>query len=434
MGATLLLTAPDLRAQVPNPAPGADRDPLRVELTTRGVYSGISPRATVQLNRPAYVALFEIQPGVGATLLYPHDPDDQRRHATGGHTVRLDGLQMYLRRRLMYWHLGYRLPQAPFDLRSHLVAVASEHPLDVERLRSDRIFRASYGADSPERVTTALLADVVSGVRGTDWSASRASFTKWLARSPTLAHLGGLDVPFLVTQRDLLFFGFPFPGVGLSTFSCRHALAGALYRSRLGPGWLYSGCYHRSRPVLAWQVRRDVQSPDPAPEALPRDVREALERVADARSELPAGRDGSRWRRIEAVGEALQRRGVGVDTDRIRELRRRGESRAWRSWQRELHRHLGSRSRAGDRRRPAGASRAGSFRDRGDFGRSIRRGGDLGGRSVRRGASSFGRSHLQNGGRSLRGTRPAVDRSRGSGVRSRTDRGSRPPRKAEGGG
>ncbi len=122
--------------------PSAETDvPLQVWLPAHDLHAG--PWAVFHVNKPAYVAIFDIVPGLGARALYPHDPaaGGQRRFHTGIQTVlaghgpgsgfaRNPGLAPFSAcRGSLHSPVAWRL------------IVASERPLDLRSLRPFVAFR-----------------------------------------------------------------------------------------------------------------------------------------------------------------------------------------------------------------------------------------------------------------------------------------------------
>lgn len=402
LAAGLLLCASALPAQ--EPTSPEDATAPQVELTAEGTYASFRPAARVRIDRPGYLSLFEVEPGVGATMLYPDDPSDPERLAAGTHELRLNGLPTAARRQLMAWHLGWAFAHRPRLVpENHLVAVVSHRPLDVSELRSRRIFRYTESSAGAGEVTAALLASVTDGLEAGDWSVARTSYDKW--RDPWLLAQSGpwLDAPFLPLARELVFTGWPPPGDPRFMFTCGPAFAAT--------GEFFLGltahdlnvCRHAvpNRRLLAdlnledpraWarQVaagdgpeasgsegedaeQTPASAPEGASEPLPEEVREALRRVADA---AESGRRSGTLlspRHIESIGRAMRARGIGVDADRLGTLRWKAEARA-----RVLDR-IGADAAASRGRPPA----AGDFgADRSHAGRGADRGAEGPDRSV----------------------------------------------------
>lgn len=403
LAAALFLCTPGLLAAQENAGNPAGEAPLHVELSTDGTYASFQPVARVELNRPGYVALFEVEPEVGATMLYPDDPDDPRRYGAGVHELRLNGIALGLRRQLMAWHLGWAFAHRPQVVpENHLVAVVSDEPLDVSELRSERIFRHVRGSAGPGEVTDALLAAVVGRRPAVRWDVARTSYAKY--RDPWLLATSGpwYDAPFLPLRRELVFTGWPPGGAGTFLFSCgpafavtgeyfvgrtahdlnvcRHAvpdrrlLASLSWRdpearARRAAGADASGTPASAASDAGETASRDASSTAEGREPLPQEVREALRRIADATERARSGPDLRSVRHLESVGAAMRARGIGVDAGRLQDLRWKAETRT-----RLLQRMGASAERA---RRLGASGRAFDLGDArtGDRGSGVRRNG-----------------------------------------------------------
>lgn len=357
LAAGLLLCTGALPAQ--EHAPLAEATAPQVELAAEGTHASFRPVARVRIDRPGYLSLFEVEPGVGATMLYPDDPSDPERLAAGTHELRLNGLPTAVRRQLMAWHLGWAFAHRPRLVpENHLVAVVSGEPLDVSELRSQRVFRYTESSAGAGEVTGALLASVTDGLEAGDWSSARTSYDKW--RDPTLLARSGpwLDAPFLPLARELVFTGWPAAADPRFIFACGPAFAatGEYFAGRTA--FDLNVCRHAvpnrrlladlnwedprewSRQVAGTDGRRASESEDageeetPASasdgtsEPLPEEVREALRRVADAAESGRRSGTLRSLRQLESIGQAMRTRGVGVDSERLGELRWKAEARA----------------------------------------------------------------------------------------------------------
>lgn len=311
LAAGLLLCTGALPAQ--EHVPLAKAAAPQVELAAEGTYASFRPVARVRIDRPGYLSLFEVEPGVGATMLYPDDPSDPKRFAAGTHELRLNGLPTASRRRLMAWHLGWAFAHRPRLVpENHLVAVVSGEPLDVSELRSQRIFRYTERSAGAGEVTGALLASVTDGLEADDWSAARTSFDKW--RDPSLLARSGpwLDAPFLPLARELAFTGWPPPADPRA-----RARRVAVADGRQASGSEADGAEATS-----------ASETDETSEPLPEEVREALRRIADAAQSGRRSGTPRSLRHMESIGEAMRARGIGVDAERLGELRWKAEVRA----------------------------------------------------------------------------------------------------------
>lgn len=186
-----LLAPAALAAQAPGRA--AVGEPIRVAVQTEDVYTGFAPRAVVRLSAPAHVAVFEVEPDVGAVLLFPHAASTSRRLAAGTHAFRLNGPRMAHLREQLLWRMGPRLrARTGVHPDAHLVALASRRPLRLDRLRGGRVFvyRPADGfaaRGSVGEVAAELLAAVLprSTRRSGAWDHDHHAYGK--ARSPGLA-------------------------------------------------------------------------------------------------------------------------------------------------------------------------------------------------------------------------------------------------------
>lgn len=335
-----------------------------LELTTEGTTDHFQPRATFRLERAAYVAVFEVEPGVGATLLYPFGADDQVRLSPGEHGFRLNGVQQAFNRRMMLAHLSqafvHRDPVVPYN---HLVAVASTRPLELEGLLSGRIFEYARGFAGVEEVTGALLAEVLGARAAGEWTIARTSYLKF--RSDPLIFAYGEDVqtviPYLALGTELQLLGleedprFPelvtclfgtealaafFHGLGTvgPDVDCRRRLRGldvpgvelpSTVASAPAPGTtcdahqlaesgVYLGLAERGlEQVMLDRIHgRDVGEPRGLLDGLPDDRLADLRRVADAGRSLGPDAAGT----LERLVADLRRTGAAVPLDRLRHV------------------------------------------------------------------------------------------------------------------
>lgn len=213
-------------AQVPEPP--ADRDAPRVLLSTAGVYSSFHPRVEVHLSRAAHVAVFEVEPGVGALRMYPFPSDRSVRLEAGTHEFRLNGVRATNQREQFLARLGHRLRARSADYReAYLVAVASERPLRISQLSAGRVFAYRGGSGSAGgavgSVVAALFDVLLPEVGADDWSWDLHSYSK--ARDPWLVagsfgHLGAFGcLGYGASPAGLTSFGYdPFGGFGAFGF------------------------------------------------------------------------------------------------------------------------------------------------------------------------------------------------------------------------
>lgn len=131
-----------------------------------------SRQVRFQLSRPAYVAVFEVVPGGGVSVLYPAGADAGRRLRSGWHSP-----SVWSRRG--GWRYGFWTYNGP----RYLYLVASEHPLRVDRfVRSPGALRHALGpnafASHNPRRTMAMLDDLVLGA-STDQEWTSDVYVQW---------------------------------------------------------------------------------------------------------------------------------------------------------------------------------------------------------------------------------------------------------------
>lgn len=133
---------------VPSPPGGPAPAPETGELVARLVGAGTGPDLAFEVSRPAYVAIFEVAPGRGASLVYPgFAPRRQDGYVTVG----------------SHWVPSMGVDRRPYQMVSSVVAasspvfyllVASTRPLDLERIGPhgwalQTAMSAAYGTLSP---------------------------------------------------------------------------------------------------------------------------------------------------------------------------------------------------------------------------------------------------------------------------------------------
>jgi len=159
---------------------------LRVRLATTGTYHFLSPFAHVTLSEPAYVTVFEVQPDVGALMLYPYSHKSQYV----GRSLGLDLASPVLHFYRQEFHTALL---TKFQLAStvrtegYFVAIASRRPLRTDLLRSGRIFAYSGGFAGPYAIVERLAELIVPPESKTDWDYDVYAFS--LDQEPTLALL-----------------------------------------------------------------------------------------------------------------------------------------------------------------------------------------------------------------------------------------------------
>lgn len=310
-----------------------------ISLTVQGVNYRAQPGATVTLDRAAHVGVFEVEPGVGATLLWPHGGMDDPV-AAGSHSFRLNGPRMATYRSLMLSHLGTDfLFRSPNQQDVHLVAVVSEAPLRTDRLLSGRVFGIDQPRAGPARVVEALLSRVLSNPLDAAWSYDRLSFPRFwdgdLASSNVL-----LGPPFLAVHVPLD------PGLDLARRSaCDTGLLLSLTALTTFPGF----STFRSGSGICPTVARAGE--EPSGNGLSKEITRRLRRVADARTSATSSSSGPD---IEGLARELADVGIDVPSRRIREIRTRGRQ------QRRSARALRARLNRVQRARRMQAARTGS--------------------------------------------------------------------------
>lgn len=333
--AGLLLCCPLLDAEAQSANPPATAGVYGgdwLDLATEGTTDHFQPRATLRLDRAAYVAVFEVEPGVGATLLYPFGAEGQARLSGGEHVFRLGGVQQAFHRRLMLAHLehafAHRDPVVPYN---HLVAVASTRPLELAGLLSGQIFEYAHGFAGVEEVTGALLAEVLGGRPAGTWTIARTSYLKF-RNDPLLFTAGDVQTaaPFLALGTELQLLGLEadprFPEFVTCLFGTETLAAFFHGLGAVGPDL---DCRRRLQAidVPGVELPSTIASAG-GPEGravLDREDREALARAADAGRSLGPDAD-------EALGRLapeLNREGDEVPLDRMRRLRSGAEG--WRA-------------------------------------------------------------------------------------------------------
>lgn len=199
----LALPAEAQTPHVPDAPDGRDavegRDAPRVRLATTGVYSSYQPRVEVHLSRAAHVAVFEVEPEVGALRTYPFPSGRSVRLEAGTHTYRLNGVRATNLREQFLSRLGHRLQtRVGHYPEAYLVAVASERPLRISALSGGRVFAyrgTGAGGGSVGVVVAALLEEVLPEVGASDWSYDLHSYSKY--RDPGLvAGAGSFGGPY----------------------------------------------------------------------------------------------------------------------------------------------------------------------------------------------------------------------------------------------
>ncbi|HEY0153670.1 MAG TPA: hypothetical protein VGB92_16800 [Longimicrobium sp.] len=179
--ATLLLPLAALTAcatssgggSVPSPYSGtrasSSSEPMRVRL-----YENFGDGLVLQLNRPAYTAVFQIIPGQGVALVYPDL--GQRTVYNAGETRLMPSIASN-----RFWRYdnaynnAYSFASGVHQGPRHLLVIASEHPLQTSRFRGGMLRRvmgtSSYTTMNSRRVVDDLLAVVVPPQPDESWDA-----------------------------------------------------------------------------------------------------------------------------------------------------------------------------------------------------------------------------------------------------------------------
>lgn len=311
LGLASLLLLPAAASAQQDPVPAFDApDGPEVSVQVEGVNFRAQPRATLTLTRQAHVGVFEVEPGVGATLLWPHR-DRAAPVAGGSHGFRLNGPRMATYRSLMLTHLGRSfLFRSANQQEVHLVAVVSERPLRTDRLLSGRVFGHDDPGATAGEVVDALLSRVLADPLEAAWSYDRLSFPRfWDGQLAAATPL--LGPPFLAVHVPLD------PGLDLARRSaCVPGLLGlgALSSFQGFPTFREDGSCPAVREGSPRTDRgRSLTRSADRPSEEPRTLRDA-EPAAEAGS--VAGRDD-----VEPGG------GSGLPAETLRRLRRLADAR-----------------------------------------------------------------------------------------------------------
>ncbi len=135
---------------------------------------------SIRLNRPAYVAVFQIIPGYGTQLLYPRVGQAEYLSA-GSHAPHVfgRGSGSWFRASSITsrWSTGFgsRTPAGMWTQPRHIYLVASEAPLDLGRVQSSAeggyglLASFQFSAFSANNVMNSLLDVVLPASPGGDW-------------------------------------------------------------------------------------------------------------------------------------------------------------------------------------------------------------------------------------------------------------------------
>lgn len=168
LGVCPVVGIPALQAQQTVAGPESDGE-LEVRVWTEGAASYTT--ATVSLSRTAYTAVFLVEEGAGATLLYPHGPRDAQRLGPGTYRFELSSARLAAHRRLRGSSLSRRsIHRASHRSHTYLLAIAAPTPLRISSLRSTRTLRSGVGARSALGLADDVMRRVVPDYHGTGWS------------------------------------------------------------------------------------------------------------------------------------------------------------------------------------------------------------------------------------------------------------------------
>lgn len=162
----------------PQPAPQRVPTPPRIDPLEVNIVRPEDGRVLIQTSRPAYVAVFEIIPGRGVSLVYPapYRPRD----------VTLAGLTWVD----AYWTMsGYDRRFASADTR-YVYAIASDTPLrisdaDYDRAYLERELGSAYWSSSPNVTVRAISREFVRSQPDEWWGEDMYSMP--LVRDPRVA-------------------------------------------------------------------------------------------------------------------------------------------------------------------------------------------------------------------------------------------------------
>jgi hypothetical protein len=148
--------------------------PLRAEL-----FRGAGPTVGFHINRPAHVAVFEVDPGMGARMIHPRLGSDQYMPYAGSHAVwRSESSPLHRQRhRTMFTALGSGYGNwygaGALQPRVYLL-IASERPLRVDEYRHSPLglqiaMRNTWFGRSPYSMLDDLAELVVPDPHASDW-------------------------------------------------------------------------------------------------------------------------------------------------------------------------------------------------------------------------------------------------------------------------
>jgi hypothetical protein len=301
-----------------SPGPGGQYAPLRAHISGFTV-GGLS----LHVNRQAHVALFEVVPGRGTSLVYPAGVYSGHAHAMMGAVVPLTNHRS--------WGRVNYLPVADFRFGAvnqpiFYMLVASERPLNLEGfgahgLAMQRVLGKNFSGHSPFR-TLEQVADVALAGAPDDGSWATDVFVHWPGR--------------LADRRE----------AGFVTITC----AGLAFHVRAeDAGYAYQLLCERARNMLG--------PTEMAPGEDDEDTVEPRRRTPEGETEV----ERPARPRVRSITQLTE----GADGDRRSPVMGEGQGRGRAAW-------TGGDGEAGERPRRAGGE-AGARPDRG-----VRGGGDGG--------------------------------------------------------
>ncbi|HEX8210679.1 MAG TPA: hypothetical protein VF584_10925 [Longimicrobium sp.] len=144
-------------------------EPMRVRL-----HENFGDGLVLQLNRPAYTAVFQIVPGQGVALVYP-DIGQRAMYNAGQTRLTPSVASNRFWRYDNAYNNAYSFASSIHQGPRHLLVIASERPLQTSRFRGGMLRRvmgtSSYTTTNSRRVVDDLLAVVVPPQPDESWDA-----------------------------------------------------------------------------------------------------------------------------------------------------------------------------------------------------------------------------------------------------------------------
>lgn len=163
--------------------------PLRVSISTSGTWGYVRPYADVSVSSPAYVAVFEVEPDIGAVMLWPYQRGRSER-VTRHVSLELAGPRQARYREIFRDHLIDRfLLASRIRPRAYYLVIASRRPMDLSRLESGRVFPYPRRSGTAYEVARSLVDAVVGGPRS-EWDYDVTSILKGRDATLGLAFAG----------------------------------------------------------------------------------------------------------------------------------------------------------------------------------------------------------------------------------------------------